>query len=161
MTYNSRFVIAIEYEYYVLDILQHMLPMLDIGHLWKIYSQVMPNRHHLNRFHKNISDRPIDEKEWIYLNSHSSSITFAKHDWNICDWLVNEMHWSTAAGVIEQSLSTGGTSGHLKNQTFMSTYWDEFILTLRSTFHWFPKSTGLDVIAPVVTNFKSSSWLLL
>jgi hypothetical protein len=63
MAYNSRFVIAIEYEYYVLDILQHMLPMLDIGHLWKIYSQVMPNRHRLNSFHKNISDRPVDEKE--------------------------------------------------------------------------------------------------
>jgi hypothetical protein len=55
--------IAIEDEHYVLDILQHMLPMFDIEHWWKIYSVVMLNRHHSNRLHKNNLDQSIDEKE--------------------------------------------------------------------------------------------------
>jgi len=114
MTYNSRFLIAIEYEDSVLDILEHMLPMLDIVHLLKIYFQVLLNIYHLNMLDRNILDRSI---YWKDLNRNSSFffITFSKHDWNMFDWFVNEIHSLIIAGVIEQLFITGGTSGHLEN----------------------------------------------
>ncbi len=116
MTYNNWFLLAIEYEYYVLDIPQHMLPMLDIVQLMSIYFRVLLNRHHLNRLDKNSLNRPIHPKNGFIGIEILFFITFSKQDWNISDWFVNEIHSLIAAGVIAQLLITGGTSGHFENR---------------------------------------------
>ena len=110
LTHHNQFSIAMRYGGYVPDTLLHTLPKLDIEYCWKNSFSQVPNRHQLNKIDKSISDRSINGGKKISLFLHQ--ITFAKHDRNRSELLVNARHASKTAGVIAQSLTTGGTSAH-------------------------------------------------
>lgn len=57
VTYHNWLLIAMESECPVPDTLPHMLPKLDIERFGRV-----PNRHRLNKLHRNISDRPNQYK---------------------------------------------------------------------------------------------------